>query len=243
MTISLTPSEDDACKTLRTFMLGILPNNTSVIRGQVNRVAEPIVPNFVVMTPIRRERLETNVDQFVDTKATASIAGNVMTVSGKNYGLLKVGSVLFGTGIVVGTQIVTQLRGSVGGTGTYAVTGTQAMSSSVVAAGVLNAMQPTELTIQCDVHGPLGGDNAQRIVNMLLDDYAFVNMTRQGLGVLPLTAENRGQIPFVNAEQQYEDRWVVEACLQVNATVNDIPQEFFDQVVIGFIPVDIVYPA
>jgi hypothetical protein len=36
---------------------------------------------------------------------------------------------------------------------------------------------------------------------------------------------------------------VLEACLQVNATVEDIPQEFFEQIVVGLINVDTKYPA
>lgn len=243
MTISLTPSEDDAAKALRLFLVNVLPAGIEVFRGQVNRVATPKAANFVVLWPVRRERLETNVDQFVDTKIIASIAGNVMTVTDVDYGRLKAGSVLFGTGVVLGTQVISQLSGSAGGTGTYQVSGTQAMISSILAAGVLNAMQPTELTFQVDVHGPSSGDNSSRITAMLLDDYGFSIFKRQGLGVFPLTAENKGQVPFINAENQYEDRYIVEACLQINATVNDIPQEFFDKIVIGFIPVDIFYPA
>jgi len=37
-----------------------------VVRGQDNRVAEPKGVNFVTMTPIMRERIETNVVTFVD---------------------------------------------------------------------------------------------------------------------------------------------------------------------------------
>src|SRR5674476_248379 len=106
MTIALSPTEDDAVKALRLFISSILPANTPVVRGQVNRVPEVSSVNFIVITPVRRERIETNVDQFVDTKATASIDGNVMTVDGKSYGLLKIGSVLFGTGIVLSLSLI-----------------------------------------------------------------------------------------------------------------------------------------
>jgi hypothetical protein len=58
-----------------------------------------------------------------------------------------------------------------------------------------------------------------------------------------LYAEDPKQVPFVNDSNQYEYRWVVEACLQVNATVEDIPQEFFEQIVVGLINVDTKYPA
>ena len=121
---------------------------------------------------------------------------------------------------------------------------TQTIVSEVLAAGVLNALQPTELTIQVDVHGPNSGDNVQRISTMMRDDYAVRYFLTQNSGnIIPFYADDPKQVPFINENSQYEDRWIVEACLQVNATVNDVPQEFFDQIVVTLIPADIVEPA
>ena len=239
MTISLTPSEFNVDKALRLFLATILPSNIKIIRGQTNRVPEPADTNFLVMTPIRRTPFELPVDQFVDAKFVGSIAGNLMTITGVDYGSLKVGSLVFGVGVT--TSVSGQVSGSVGGTGVYSVSPSGTIGSEVLAAGVLDAIQSTEVVIQIDVHGPNGGDNAQRVLTMLRDQYAFDVFSRQGLGVFPLTAESRGQIPFINAEQAYEDRWIIEASLQVNASVSDIPQEFFDSIIIGFTPVDIKY--
>jgi hypothetical protein len=50
------------------------------------------------------------------------------------------------------------------------------------------------------------------------------------------------QRPFINDQQQYEWRWGLDACLQVNQTVL-IPQDYADKVHIGLIPADIFYPA
>ena len=245
MTISVSPSETDAMTTLRAFLASVMPAGLPIIRGQVNRAAMPSDPDFIVMTPIRRERLETNVDQFVDTRVFASIRGQVMTVTQLSYGMLKVGSVIFGVGVQPATTVTAQLTGSAGGSGTYSVSPSQIAgdASSIMAAGVLNAMNPTELTIQLDVHGPNSADYAHRVNTMLRDDYAFQAMKQQGLGVLPLTAYDPMQMPFIDAEEQYEDRWIVQACLQVNATVNDIPQQFFEKIVAGLINVDAKYPA
>lgn len=63
-TISLTDTE--VLTALRTFLIGILPAGTEVIRGQANRVPEPNSAAFVVMTPLMRERLETNVTTYQD---------------------------------------------------------------------------------------------------------------------------------------------------------------------------------
>lgn len=63
-TLSLT--EQQTFEALRTVLLGILPSGTEVVKGQQNRVAEPIGPDFIVCTPILRTRLETNRDSFTD---------------------------------------------------------------------------------------------------------------------------------------------------------------------------------
>jgi hypothetical protein len=52
---------------------------------------------------------------------TASIAGNVMTVSAVGSGTLVPGGVLSGTGVATGTTIVSQISGTTGGVGTYYV--------------------------------------------------------------------------------------------------------------------------
>lgn len=242
MTIAVSPDESTAQAALRSFLLGILPAGIEVVRGQVNRVASPKGPDYVVFWPLRRGRLSTNVDEFVDTRFTASIAADTMTVSAVDYGALQEGSVVFGVDVATPTTVTSQVSGTEGGVGTYKVSPSQNISARVMAAGVLNATQSTELTFQLDVHGPAGGDNAQRICTMLRDDYAVQAFEALGFQGAPLTAENRGQIPFVNSESQYEDRWVVEACIQANVTVEDIPQQFFEEVVVGLKEVDTSYP-
>ena len=67
------PSQSNIQVALRAFLLNILPAGTQVIQGQDNRVSEPSVGDFVVITPIRRERIETNTDTFNDCAFTGSI--------------------------------------------------------------------------------------------------------------------------------------------------------------------------
>lgn len=67
MTIDVEPLETAALTALRAFLLDILPDGTEVIRGQVNRVASPKSPVFVVMTPLNRVRLGTNGDTWDET--------------------------------------------------------------------------------------------------------------------------------------------------------------------------------
>jgi hypothetical protein len=44
--------------------------NTAVVQGQPNRVAAPSATNYIVFTPIMRERLATNVVKYSSSNAT-----------------------------------------------------------------------------------------------------------------------------------------------------------------------------
>lgn len=65
-------SESAVMTTLRSFLLSILPTGVEVVRGQVNRVPSPASPDYVVLTPLLKERLATNVDEYQDD-AIASV--------------------------------------------------------------------------------------------------------------------------------------------------------------------------
>lgn len=66
---------------------------------------------------------------------TASIAGNVLTVTAVTAGTIQPGTILTGPpGVATGTQIVSQLSGTPGGAGTYAVNiGEQTVPSGALA--------------------------------------------------------------------------------------------------------------
>lgn len=229
---------------LRSFLLSILPAAVEVIRGQVNKTPEPSSLDFVVFWPLLRERIETNTDTSADVRFLGSINGTTLTVSSVSFGTIGTASpvTLFGTGVMSGTNIIKQLSGSVGAVGTYQLSQSQTVTLGVMAAGVEAILQPTKVLIQCDVHGPNSGDNAQIISTLFRDDYAVEAFEGLNLGdITPLYADDPKQVPFLNAEQQYEDRWVVEAFLQVNAVVT-VPQQFADEVDVGLVDVDVVYP-
>lgn len=65
---------------------------------------------------------------------TGSISGNILSVTAVGSGSLVVGGILSGTNVVTGTQIVSQLTGTPGGIGTYAVNiGEQTVASTTIA--------------------------------------------------------------------------------------------------------------
>lgn len=186
------------------------------------------------MTPISRVRLATNVDSTADNYFIGSISGTTMTITEVENGVIGLGAQIFGVNVLSNTY-VTAFGTGTGGVGTYTVSQSQTFASGTLAAGTSNSLQSTQIKIQLDVHGPSSADNAQIISTLLWDQYAFSQMTSSGYDIAPLYCDDPKQIPFINAEQQYEDRWTIDAILQANPIVQ-VPQQFAD--VIG--PVDII---
>lgn len=101
--------------------------------------------------------------------------------------------------------------------------------------------QAVMTTIQLDVHGPLGGDNSVIITTLFRDSFATQFFKNLGLGLAPLYTDDPRQMPFINGEQQMEDRWVFNAYLQANAIVT-LSQDFFTSIDVNLIDVDVEYP-
>ena len=134
-----------------------------IIRGQVNRVPEPNGQDFIVLWPVARDRLALNIETTMDTKITAAIASNVLTVTAVSVGPVAAGQTLYSTTTTLGCQIIRQLSGPSGGIGTYAVTPSPDYSMGTIYAGTIASMQETEITVQADVHGPASADTSARI--------------------------------------------------------------------------------
>ena len=66
MAVTVTPTQTDILTALRSFLIAVLPTGIEVVRGQINRVPQPLDADFVVMTPLSRERIETNIDSYAD---------------------------------------------------------------------------------------------------------------------------------------------------------------------------------
>lgn len=59
MPVTVTPVQDDVFTALRAFLLSIVPAGTIVLRGPVNRSAQPTTEHIVI-EPMFRKRLRTN---------------------------------------------------------------------------------------------------------------------------------------------------------------------------------------
>jgi hypothetical protein len=105
-----------------------------------------------------------------------------------------------------------------------------------------SAMQPTQFDYQLDVHGGKGGDICQIVTTLMRDEYATTYFSDNYPSVSPLYCDDIRQMPFVNAENQYEDRWVIQASLQVD-TIVEFPQQSATSLAIDVISVDVEFPA
>lgn len=60
--MNVSPSFDSVMVKVRDFLLTLVPTGTPVIRGPVNRAAQPAV-DHIIFTPIMRNRLRTNLHE------------------------------------------------------------------------------------------------------------------------------------------------------------------------------------
>lgn len=236
----MTPSitEKQVLTALRTFILSVVSAGVSVIRAQDNRVPEPAQSDFITMTPIMRERLEWNTDTYVDTQtltftaltppapgtvvsnSTATAQGTVLSVSGLNVQVsIGVGYYFAAADVIAGVGTVT-----------------------AVVYGSKLILQPTQITVQLDVHGPLSADNVQMITTAWRDQYAYDSLAASGSNVAPLYAGEPRQMPYLNGEQQIEERWTVDIMLQANI-VTTVSAQLGTQAAVGTNNVDVVFPA
>jgi hypothetical protein len=243
ISVPLYPTSTDIFAILRSVTLDILPAGVEIIRGQVNRVAEPKGADFVVMWPLSMPRLGTNANTYVDCVFTGSIASTTLTVSAVSGnplfpGKLMANSPVFGVGVAAGTVVVQQLTGTPGGIGTYQLNTPQTVASEKMAAGIEYLTEPVEAVVQLDFHGPQSWNNSATFTNVFRDARGVALFDQEwesrfngnmAHSLQPLFCEDPKQIPFINAEQAYEDRWIVAAHLAANLTVG-MPQQFADTI-------------
>ncbi|OIN06080.1 hypothetical protein BFS86_19415 [Shewanella algae] len=227
MSFAPSPTQSNVLAALRSLLIYILPQGVEIIQAQDNRVPEPSVPDFVAMTPLLYQRLSTNVDTYQDSSFTGFITGTTLNVTAVALGALAVGQTVFGVGVTPQT-VITTLGTGTGGMGTYTVSQSQTIASAKLSTGQELFLQPTKVIIQLDVHGPNSADNSQTISTLFRDDYAFQFFKTSGFDVAPLYADDPKQMPFLNGEQQVENRWVIDAAIQANQIVR-APQQFADQ--------------
>jgi hypothetical protein len=239
MSAILSLTESQLMKALGDFITSLLPAGVGIQQGQQNRAPEPL-GDFVLMWPILRRRVSTNEDDDADCYFTGSIAGTTLTVSAVEMGALKVGAQVFAPSVAAGTAISALQTGS-GGVGTYTVAPTQNVTSCGMACGLHNMLSPVEVTVQLSVQGPNSTDYSQIIAAALRDTAACEFFAASGVDIQPLFADDPRQAPFVDAEDQYETQWTIDAVLQANPVISTA-QQFATSATLDVVNVDVTYP-
>lgn len=235
---ALSITQDQQLTVLRSYILTLVAVGTEVILGQENRVGEPLAGDFVVMTPLFQDRIATNSDTDTDAVYAGSISGAAMTITGFIKGAaIATGDQVFGVGVTAGTVVT----GGSGGIGPYSVSPSQTITSRTLSFGTHNALQQTRITMQLDVHGDASADNAQILSTMLRDPAACDFFAASGVDMQPLYVTDPRQAPFLNAQDQYENRWTLDAVMQANPVVSTGLQ-FADTVALDLVEVDATFP-
>lgn len=231
-------SEKQVFAALRTFILSLVPAGGIVIRAQDNRVPEPAGSNFITMTPILRERLEWNTVAYVDTQTisfatltTPAPGASISNVAGTAHGTVQ---------SVSGLDVVLVLSPGYYFAVGDVVTGVGTITS--VAYGGKSMTQPTKMTIQLDVHGPASADNSQVIGTAFRDQYAVDSLAASGSAIAPLYAGEPHQMPYLNGEQQIEERWAVDIVLQANIVIT-LPVQLGTAATVIANNMDVAFPA
>ena len=245
VTISLT--EAQGFQALGQFLQAVCdPAPITVVRavgstapGSNVRVPEPITGDYVVMSSLRSDRLETNETTFSDNVSVGSIAGTTLTVSTVERGVLEVGQLLIDYNypngrIAANTTILSQLTsaepsGRLGGRGTYQVSVAQTLASETLYSGTRKDQVGTEWVVQLDVHGPNSMNNANVIRTLFRSEYGVDSFAATGYWVVPLYVDSAGLMPMENAESEVEWRWVMEAHLEIIPVIAT-PQQFAQQI-------------
>jgi hypothetical protein len=235
---SLSLTQTAALTTLRSFILGVLPPGIEVVKGLDNRVPEPKGiggGDFCVMTPLFQKRLSYNIVDFTDTIITGSVSGTTLTVADvtQSQAPIAIGhAVIDTTGLLAANTLVTAYGTGSGGIGTYTVSPSQTVAGETMYVDMRSDLVPTELTVQIDVHGPNSTDNTKILEGLLVSSYSFSQFLASGFDIQALYCEDARQMPFINAEDQYELRWSLDAVLQINPVIAT-PTQFFDHIALA----------
>jgi hypothetical protein len=95
-----------------------------------------------------------------------------------------------------------------------------------------------ELRVQIDFYGATSQDWAAAFMTLFRDDSGVQALAPT---CAPLYADDARMAPLDDSEEQYEQRWTVDAFLQYNPITTD-PMQFADSLTVTVVNVDEAYP-
>lgn len=99
----------------------------------------------------------------------------------------------------------------------------------------------TQWNAQIDCYGPDAADMAALIATTFKTDYAATILGAAAIELQPLYANDPRQMTIVDAEQQYQPRWIVELAFQYNPVVT-LPQDYAMALTVVPAEVDATFP-
>lgn len=82
--------------------------------------------------------------------------------------------------------------------------------------------------IQVDIYGDGAGDRAIALETLFRTGYAYDAIKAIDTRVAPLYSTEAIQAPMINAENQWQERYMLTLSLQVHITI-DVQQDYFDK--------------
>lgn len=206
-----------------------------VVLGIPNRASMPS-PGFVSVQAVVRSRLRTNLhepsgNQF-DGVGSVTVTSETLTVTTATDGELEIGQDVTMPGVTPGTTIAAFGTGS-GGVGTYTLSAPAVATATdvplIVGPASMNLEEGVQLRVQIDCYGPQSTaiaagaeDWATMLSTTLRDNFGVVALAPN---LTPLHADEARFVPLEDGEDQYEERWMLEAFFQYNP-VTTVPQQY-----------------
>jgi len=97
---------------------------------------------------------------------------------------------------------------------------------------------PTQFTVQLDLYGPDSSAWAAIVSALFRDDVGYAAFPQ---AIKPLYADDPVQLPLIDGEQQFEQRWKLNAVMQTVPVIT-VEQESATDLKPGVIEVDAAYP-
>lgn len=104
--------------------------------------------------------------------------------------------------------------------------------------GIQASETDTEYTMQIDFYGTNASGWATIVQTLFRDQYGTSLFPAN---IQPLYADDPIQIPLINGEEQYEQRWRMKAVMQFNPVVS-VPQDFAVSLTVTPADVDVSFP-
>lgn len=106
------------------------------------------------------------------------------------------------------------------------------------AGGTRSFRAAKRFSVQLDCYGADSAATATIISTLMRTGHAADALAPT---LAPLYTSEPIQLPLVNGEQQYEERWMLSAEFQYNPSIT-LPQQFAAALSVGVINVDVAYP-